>query len=810
MTRTASSRFRNALLVATCSLCITEANSANHLNNAHLNAAELKWIAQNPVVRVVLDPHSQPGGFSASDHIHGLTSGYLKAISVKSGIKFELVPYAGTSDTLNKLKNKQIDVLPDTLQRLKGTEIAKNLLVSRTFYLASTVVITHDNDGLILDLNALNNKTIAVRNGDGYIKSIKSLYPNIQILPTQTLEEALLAVLNNRADAVLGLDAALFPYLRRKYASTLDVSGVISELPGNFVLGVRHDLPLLHSIINKTLASLTPKDMDLIDAQSLNSADYGTPPIGALVQYYKIQILIVLCIILTIALFAYLAHRDRRRALRSERAQAMFLAVASHEIRSPMHAVLASLELMQTTNLSSEQQRLSDLAANGARTLLRLLDEILDLSKLEAGQLALDLTREDIVKVVRRAVELQQLRARMKGVSLALNVATPMPGEFLIDASRVSQIAHNLVSNAIKFTNEGDVTVSIAAFPPATLEHNSIETTPWSMHLTVEDTGIGIAKERQGGLFRPYAQADKSTGKLYGGTGLGLIICRELVALMGGDISLASEPDKGTIVEVRWPVFLAEARAKNVELEDARAGSIPLSMNGVAPNVLLVEDTPVNAAVILAQLKELNCIATLAENGQTAIAILKRDTFDLILMDCNLPGQDGYETTRLWRTIEAEQKIDRTPILAISASTETHHADRCFAAGMDGILKKPLMLQKLREAIAVWCETEITTSSEISKSESHLISDVVSSFSPEVLDSDLDNLEIAFEQKNLDDVIHFTHRLTGAALTLGYEEFANATHILECILREEMNVSSPPVINAYRKMRQLRKLIKPE
>src|SRR5690606_24258467 len=174
---------------------------------------------------------------------------------------------------------------------------------------------------------------------------------------------------------------------------------------------------------------------------------------------------------------------------------------------------------------------------------------------------------------------------------------------FLIDASRVSQIAHNLVSNAIKFTNEGDVTVSIAAFPPATLEHNSIETTPWSMHLTVEDTGIGIAKERQGDLFRPYAQADKSTGKLYGGTGLGLIICRELVALMGGDISLASEPDKGKIVEVRWPVFLAEARAKNVELGDARAVSITPSLNAFSLNVVLLEPMCLIVVVILDQLK---------------------------------------------------------------------------------------------------------------------------------------------------------------------------------------------------------------
>lgn len=760
-----------------------------------LTAAEWEWIVQNPTVRVAVEADWKPISYLSNGRFHGLTSAYLKEISRKTGLHFELVSTT-REDVAHRLVNKQVDVLPSTLRVLSTEEeITNTVIFTRPYYVGSSVVITRENGNVIYSLSELSGKRIALKKGSEYHVMLKKPGQNVELFDTPTSEDALIAVLQNRADAALGIDAALLPYLRRKYASLLHVSGVISGLRGDLVMGVRKDLPLLHSILNKSLASLTARESDVIDEEWLSHSDYGMPSVDVVLHFYGVELAMVACVILIMAGFACRAHLDRRKALESELQKTMFLAVMSHEIRSPMHAVLGSIELLQSTDLDMQQNRLSNLAISGAKSLLRLLDEVLDVSKLEAGKLTLDLSGDNIVEVIRQTINLQQIHAQTKGISLTFEAKSDIPSSLLIDASRVTQITHNLISNSIKFTNKGSVSVSIVLNKVHSLNGVLNQGVERWLQLTVSDTGVGIAPEQQAKLFKPYAQADKSTSRLYGGTGLGLTICRELVTLMGGNISLVSELNSGTTVIVQWPVTIASKGSQTNQVNVH-----PLRKFQIGAKVLLVEDTPVNAAVISAQLDELGCEAIVAESGEQAMHILNKEPVDLILMDCDLPIMDGYETTRRWRTIENSKNIGHIPILAVSASADAQHTERCFLAGMDGSLKKPLMLEKLRDAIDIWCDfSPIRANTAISQA--HLPSTRISpSLELNVFEEDARAIKVSIESGNKDKVIHHTHRLVGAALTLNNEQLANAAQTLESHLRDGKSLKSVEIVEAYNEL----------
>jgi len=786
-------------LMASSLLITNVASQPVATSNLNLTTEEWDWIVKNPKVRVAIDSNWRPIAYLSNGRAHGLTSSYLKTISHKSGLGFELVSVSGGDDIANKLTNSQIDILPATLRSLVIGEIAQSVDFTRPYYVGGSVVISRDNGKAIFSLEDLNGKSVAVKNGSGYQVVLEKKYPDIQLIKTNTVEETLTAVLQNKADVALGFDAAMLPFLRRKYASVLYVSGVISTLPGDLAMGVHKDLPLLHSIINKSLASITAKESDNLDAEWLSGIDYGMPSVDVMLHFYGTQLSMILGAILIITIFAYRAHVDRRRATQSERTKSMFLAVMSHEIRSPMHAVLASIELLQGTGLNKQQKKLSDLASSGARTLLRLLDEVLDISKLQAGQLELDLASEDIVEVVRRTLDLQQINAQAKGISLVLEKKADFSSHLLIDASRVTQIMHNLVSNAIKFTNRGGVTVSMDLGCPDDSNKESSSNVSKTIQVIVRDTGVGIELEQQAKLFRPYAQADKSTSRLFGGTGLGLVICRELVTLMNGTISIESKVGIGTTVIVQWPVSLTTTSNTLRDHPLVRVTSMPPNINTQQPNILLVEDTAVNAAVIVAQLNELGCRADRAENGEEAIDLLTDNRYDLILMDCDLPQINGYDTTRKWRTIEANKKLKPIPILALSASVEFGHTERCFESGMDGTLKKPIMLNTLRDAIDVWCERG---SSSVAPAVNLTAIELVGPCSSGVYDADMRALVLALQQNDRTKAIHYSHRLVGAALTLNNENLARSAHVLERYLRDGSELESAEVRDAHHNLIQ--------
>ncbi len=398
------------------------------------------------------------------------------------------------------------------------------------------------------------------------------------------------------------------------------------------------------------------------------------------------------------------AEREARRSLEAlgqakEAAEAgthsksEFLAVMSHEMRTPLHAVLGATGLLLDGTLSREQREQAGMIRTAGQALLDLIDDLLDFSRIEAGRLDLERVAFDPRRVVEDTVALVSAAAEGKGLELACRVEPDVPGRVCGDPGRLRQVLLNLLTNAVKFTERGQI---IALFELLARDADGI-----ALRLRVRDTGVGIAPVFLPHLFEPFTQGESSTRRRHGGTGLGLAITRRLVELMGGTIEASSKPGEGS--EFTCTVRLGEAPAEEEPAGLERGAHAPSdpprprSSPERRPQVLLAEDNRVNQRVTHAQLARLGCDVDLASDGHEAIAAVARRRYDVIFMDCQMPGVDGFDATREIRRREPEGP--RVPIVALTANALRGDRERCLAAGMDDYLAKPTDLGSLDQAL---------------------------------------------------------------------------------------------------------------
>jgi two-component system, sensor histidine kinase len=370
-------------------------------------------------------------------------------------------------------------------------------------------------------------------------------------------------------------------------------------------------------------------------------------------------------------------------------AKSAFLATMSHEIRTPLNGVLGMAQAMAADHMSNLQRERLEVIRQSGEALLAILNDVLDLSKIEAGRFELEQVEFDLGDLMKGAHSAFTALANKKGLSFALTVEEPAKGVYLGDPTRVRQILYNLISNALKFTEHGEVRVTAAQAATDAGE---------ALSLMVSDTGVGIAPDRVAALFEKFTQADASTTRRYGGTGLGLSICRELASLMGGEIKVESRYGDGSIFIVRLPLAkVGEALAPQFAAPPAPSPQTEAALPRV--RVLAAEDNSVNQLVLKTLLHQIGVDPHVVDNGEQAVEAWKAAPWDVILMDMQMPVMDGLTATRAIREAEAAMGRARTPIIALTANAMSHQIELCRAAGMDGHVAKPIESARLFAAL---------------------------------------------------------------------------------------------------------------
>ena len=394
------------------------------------------------------------------------------------------------------------------------------------------------------------------------------------------------------------------------------------------------------------------------------------------------------------------------RADAANRAKSAFLANMRHELRTPLNVILGMSQLLVESPDAPEYRALPHDIRRAGQSLLALIDDVLDLSQIEAGRITLQPAPFAPRRVVDDVIEMFALEAEAKSLRVDAVYAASMPERFVGDEARLRQVLLNLVGNAIKFTAAGSVRIEVsfdaaAAGTADEAADEAADDAPSMLRIEVADTGPGIAESEHARIFSAFHQGDESPTRAYPGTGLGLKISSELIAMMGGRIEVRSVPGAGSTFVVMVPEStMSAARAEDAAAESAR-GTPDLAIASIAGlRVLVVEDNVVNASLVRLLLEREGCLVSDAASGLQALDMLRTCEWDVVLMDCQMPEMDGYAATRYWRRMELTERRPRLPILALTAHAMADDRKRCLDAGMDDYLTKPVKLDALRAVLS--------------------------------------------------------------------------------------------------------------
>jgi len=475
------------------------------------------------------------------------------------------------------------------------------------------------------------------------------------------------------------------------------------------------------------------------------------------------------------------------------RAKSEFLATVSHEIRTPANAILGGIEILGATPLDERQSQCVGVIAKAGQSLVSLLDDILDITRVDAGHLTLQSIDFDLHQRLRDVVELMTPRAAEKGLVIALAIGPGVPPNVRGDPARLRQILLNLIGNAVKFTAAGGVTVTAAA--DGEMEDGHVR-----VRLSVVDTGIGIPPDRQATIFDAFEQADGSIGRRFGGAGLGLAICRRLVTAMDGTIGVSSAPGKGSIFTIELPLLPVAAPAP-VQDED----TAPLPIWTRRPTVLLVEDEAINRFVATNLLERHGLRILSANTGHEALDIVGMAPIEAVLMDLGLPEMDGFETTRRIRALPGPES--RLPIIALTANVMPETMARCMEAGMQGFASKPIRLDVLLRKLAEYVPPDGVGGPAVSAAAARLetlrrdlgdeVAETMRARARAAIAEGREALSLAWRRRARRRVGEIAHKLAGTLDVVGLTEAAEEGRRLERATEQRGLIDIGPAVECF-------------
>ena len=584
----------------------------------------------------------------------------------------------------------------------RSTALENKLTFTRPYLITPFVLTTPIGPDGPQTLDDMAGLRVALVRGNALREFIVQNHPNITVVDADNAPAALEMVAKGKADAAISTLASARFLVSRRFAKQLKITSTVGTQPEQIGFATADDNPHLSAILSKALLSLTPGDMSELSSRWRTD----TSPVESfwlrnraeIIQGFTIAAALLLVAIAWITyLQRVIARRQqlvnelnaaKQRADEANRAKTTFLATMSHEIRTPMNAVIGMLELaMKKADQGIIDRFAIEVASVSARELLDLIGDILDIARIESGHLSLNPKRSNIKSLVEAVTRMFDGLARQKQLSLVCESSPAADVDVLIDPIRFKQIVSNLLSNAIKFTNKGEVRLTLTVQPAHDAQHVSV-------CLRVADTGVGISVQDQSRLFSPFVQASNNTQSARQGSGLGLVICRELCEMMGGQLHLNSVEGLGTQIDIVMVVPVLEHEEHAVDGHEPEPGI------GRSLNILVVDDYPANRMLLAQQLSYLGHRVTDAENGVLGLKAWRLGYFDVVITDCSMPLMNGYQLAQAIRAEEAQLARAACQIFGFTANAQPGEVERCLEAGMDRCLFKPISLKDLSACLA--------------------------------------------------------------------------------------------------------------
>lgn len=748
----------------------TEECSASEFRN-RLSPAELAWLERDETVELVVSEDLAPFAFfNSRGRLNGIASDVLDIIRRKTGMRFTIHRVSSLTEAHRLLDHAQgtLSILPDTA--------SASLPYLRTEPLSTThYLFVERKESVQGALDEKNGTTVAIAKGYVDPDQFKSKYPHLVFHETQTMGEAFKLLRDGGVDMALAPANMVRYYLSYKYENSLKAGGVLNGFGVGIVFSAPQGQAELVSILDKAMLEITPREyLQITGRWRANSATDDMYWEG--VASYFWRALEALGVLLLVAGGLILAQRRRIRSKREDlqqrqllldelqiakesadkasSAKSVFLATMSHEIRTPLNAIIGMLELVLTRKGDAAlNHQFAHVAYESAISLLALIGDILDISRIEAGKLTLELEPIQMNDLLESVGRVFSGLARQKQLRLSLSIDARAAEQVWGDAVKLKQIISNLLGNAIKFTQQGsvDLRCSVEVAGDAGLRFN----------ISVIDTGVGIPAAQLNQIFKPFYVVDGVVNDPNAGAGLGLAISQSLCLLMGSQLKVQSEVGSGTRID--FSVNLARV------MVDSAAESTAESSKNTATQltVLIVEDHLPSQYLLVQQISYLGHRTLTASNGLEGLAVWSKHDIDIVITDCNMPEMDGLEMTRAIRRLEQAQSIKPCLIIGLTADAQREVIQRCLYAGMNHALAKPTNLAALNRLIPK-LEAEPPQAVEASL----LTSDIQAAMAKRVIASNRsegDALRRALDESDLAAVKRIVHKLKGTAYLLNHQ-----------------------------------------